>query len=1052
MAGEDTAATSEVVADLVRLAQSIGDPRSSDLGAGIEALLATLGTSLQVGRAYVFEHDAAGETTSNTFEWCAPDVAPQRATLQRVPIEMIAHWHERFEAGDAVCIEDVLALDPQAAPERESLLRQQIHALLAVPLRASARTTGFLGLDDVRGPRTWSTELVTMLQVAAALIGTSLMVQATERARRNLDERLHAVADQVPGTLFRFERDPDGTRRFTYAGPRFEALLGVDAERLAEDATLALERIHGGDLEAFTASLERSRRTLSRWEQTFRLVDAEGHLRHLLGRADPKPRPDGGVQWNGLLLDVSDLMRANEALARSAANLRTILESSEDAVILIDAEHRILDLNRSARERSEYALGHRLAVGDIISDVVPGADVVRDVEAALTGQTLRFEERRVVPSNAGEAPYWVEVQLQPVRDAGGAVQGVVFRSADVSERKRARDAVARGTAFRHGLLQLVQDMLARELGDDLYHHVLAHAVANVPGAEAGSIVVLRDDGRYHYAAALGFDLETLRGISFSPEELVQTTATGATILRPSYDNHHHRPEIRDVLDTIGRVREISATLVVPVDVAGERLGYLNLDTFANAAAFDDGSVELASLLAGTAGMALQRLRLEARLKRERSKLAHLARHDALTDLPNRTALADRLALELVRAQRRETLTALLFVDLDGFKSVNDQFGHMLGDDVLRAVARRLRAAVRAEDTVARLGGDEFAIVAAELNRPEDALAVARTTLAALAEPIESGDASILLGGSIGISLAPVDAATSDAMMQNADLALYRVKREGRGGVAFFTTDLDERIRAQTALTTDLRVALASEEQLRVVYQPIVRLSDGAVVGMEALARWRHPRHGEVGPATFVPLAEQTGLVGRLGRLVLERTCHDLSAWRAAGIGHAWRCAVNVSAVQLRSSDFADDLRAVISACRLTPADLEIEVTESAVMDHSGPSLTNLARLRAAGAQVVIDDFGTGFSSLSRLRDLPVDAVKIDRSFVASLGTDAGGPEAAIVDAVVALANGLGLGTIAEGIETEAQRAAVMARGCRVGQGYLFAKPAPADVIATRYRS
>ena len=1051
MAGEDTAAASEVVAHLVRLAQSLGNPRSSDVSAGVEALLATLGTSLDVGRAYVFEHDAAGETTSNTFEWCAHDVPPQRATLQHVPIEMIAHWHERFEAGDAVCIEDVRALDPQIAPERETLLRQQIRSLLTVPLRVSGRTTGFLGLDDVRGPRAWPSMLVTLLQVAAALIGTSLTAQATEQARQSLDERLRAVANQVPGTLFRFEHDPDGARRFTYAGPRFEALLGVEAERLADDATLALERIHSGDLEAFTASLEHSRQTLTRWEQTFRLVDAKGQLRHLLGRADPKARADGGVLWNGLLLDVSDLWQANEALARSEANLRSILEMSEDAVILIDTERRVLDLNRSARARAERVIGRALNVGDVVTEVITDPAFATDLDAAFRGQAT-VHERPVVPPATTAPPYWAEVQVHPVRAEDGTVQSVVYRSADVTERRHANEAVARGTAFRQALLTLVRDLLAQEFGDDLYHQVLTHAVANVPGAEGGSIVVQRDDGRYHYAAAIGFDLEQLRSISYDPAELRQTRTTGATVLRPSYDNRHHVREVRDVLRSAGRVDDIQATLVAPVDVGGERLGYLHLDTFSDGEAFDEHAVELASLLAGAVGMALQRLRLEVHLHDERAKLAYLASHDVLTDLPNRVVLTDRLAQALVRGRRRQVLTALLFIDLDGFKAINDRFGHMTGDAVLRAVASRLRGAVRDEDTVARLGGDEFAVVAEGLRRAEDAAIVARKVVDALAAPFELDSTTVLIGGSIGISVAPLDADDGGTMMQNADLALYRVKREGRGGVAFYTTDLDERIRSQAALAEDLRRALLAGEEVGAVYQPIVRLEDATVLGMETLARWRHPERGEIAPAVFVPLAEEAGLIGALGRAVLQRACRDLGRWREAGVGHGWRCAVNVSAVQLRAQDFGREVEALVGESGLSLRDLELEVTESAVMDHAGPALSNLASLRAGGATVVIDDFGTGFSSLSRLRDLPVDAVKIDRSFVASLGTGTDAREAAIVDAVVALAKGLDLGTIAEGIETEAQRSAVMARGCRVGQGYLFAKPAPADVIVRRYRS
>ena len=926
MAEPRVEASSDLVADLVvRLALALADVERSGVVAAVEALMAELGSALDVGRVYVFEHDQRDQTTSNTFEWCAPGVSPQRGTLQQMPLDVIEAWRGRFDRGEHVAIEDVRALGTTGAHERLVLELQGISALLVVPLRAAGVTTGFIGLDDLRGSRAWSPRLVTLLQGAASLIGTAL-------ARRAIEE----------------------------------------------------------------------------------------------------------AQW-----------KSNEALALSEANLRHILESSEEAVILIDTQRRILDLNASARERALRAYGVELEVGDLITVAIPDPRLAADLNAVFAGRSMTYE-RLVKPFLEDAPPYWAEIEVHPVRAPGGDTQAVVYRSADVTERRRASEALERGAAFRHALLTLLNDLLAREFGDDLYNHVLSHAVAHVPGAEGGSVVVQREDGRYHYVAAVAYDLESLRPLAYDADELAQTRGTGATVLRPSYDNTHHKPEVQQVLQTVGRVDEIRATLVAPVEVAGERLGYLHLDSFSDPTAFDDGAIELASLLAGTVGMALQRLRLERDLKHERTKLAHMASHDPLTDLPNRVMLADRLEQALARGRRRGTLTALMFLDLDGFKAVNDRFGHLTGDEVLREVGRRLRAAVREEDTVARLGGDEFGVLAAELGRDEDAGAVARKVLDALAAPFRLGPANVVIGGSIGLSLAPTDASDSDAMMRNADLALYRMKREGRGGVAFFTDDLDERMRARAALTEDLRSALASGEGIAVAYQPIVVLETGEVVGVEALARWRHPSRGEVPPTEFVPLAEESGLIGALGDAVVRRACSDLAAWRKAGVGALWRCGINVSAVQLRSESFARELRGKLGDAGLTLLDLTLEVTESALIDRTGPGLEHLARLRADGAHVVIDDFGTGYSSLSRLHRLPVDAVKVDRSFVSALGSQGSERAAAVVDAVVALARGFGLNTVAEGIETEVERLALLRHGCSVGQGFLFAPPLPAQAITERY--
>jgi len=1045
----------DAVTDLVvRLALSLSEAEGDSVTARIDAALAALGNELGADRVYVFEHDASGDTTSNTYEWCATGVEPQRETLQRVPLAVWEPWQGRFDAGGAVAIEDVAALDPATSPEFDTLSRQGIVAMLAVPLRSRGRTTGFLGLDDVRSARTWPTPVVDLMQTAATLIGSTLARRAAEVANRSLSEHLEAVTRQMPGTLFRFEREPDGRRRFTYAGPNFGRLMGIDPEVLTDDATPAIERIVGEDQAEFAIALTRSGATLTRWEHAFRVFDATGATRHVLGRADPSDRGDGGVVWHGMLLDISDIHQSNAALRRSEADLRSILEVSEDAVVLIDAEHRVVDCNRVARRRVHRLIGRELRVGDTITDMVRDRALTDELTAAFEGTTVE-SERIVLGTRDPTVRYAVRIRIEPIRDADGAVRAVVYRSTDVTASKRVEALEARENAFRQSLLTLLTDLLARDFDDQVYQHVLDHAVETIPGAEAGSVVIARDDGRYHYVAASGFDLAQLQAIVYEPDDLAKVEPADATVLRPGYDNTHHPDETQALLASGGRIDEIRATLVAPVDVAGRRLGYLHLDTFSDHDAFDDGAVELARLLAGTVAVALQRLTLERHLQDERGKLQHLATHDALTDLPNRTMLADRLEQALARGARRDLYTALLIVDLDGFKAVNDRFGHPLGDEVLRVVARRLRDAMRAEDTVARLGGDEFAVVAGDLVRPEDAAAIAAKLVQVVQVPIELDATTVVLGASIGISLAPGDAEHGDAMMQNADMALYRVKREGGDGVAYFTTELDSRMRARTALADDLRRTLASADGIDVAYQSVVRLDDGRVVGVEALARWHHPVQGPISPAVFVPLAEEAGLIGALGRRVLQRACRDLAAWRAEGIGAEWSCGVNVSALQLGVEPFALEVEALVTGAGVALSDLAFEVTESAIMADGGQALENLAHLRRGGARVLIDDFGTGYSSLSRLKHLPVDAVKIDQSFVAGLGDDADQEDAsdtAIVDAVVALANGLGLALIAEGIETEAQRRALIDRGVAEGQGYLFARPESSEAIRARYRS
>jgi diguanylate cyclase (GGDEF)-like protein len=631
-------------------------------------------------------------------------------------------------------------------------------------------------------------------------------------------------------------------------------------------------------------------------------------------------------------------------------------------------------------------------------------------------------------------------RAEPSRRADGAI---VFHGVlnDVSERLAQQQALERGAAFRRSLLTLTHDLLARDVADDLYRSVLALGVAHVPGADAGSVIVRGADDRFRFEAADGFDLDALRSIAFEPGDMQRRQPPRVEVLEGGGEHHLLPADTRAALEAAGRLHEIRATLSVPVVVHGDTVAYLQLDSFDRHDAFDDDAIASGTLLAGLLGALLQRLSLESKLRQERSKLDHMAHHDHLTGLPNRVLLSDRLEQALARDRRAALGTALLVVDLDGFKTVNDTFGHAAGDQLLTAIGARLREALRDEDTVARLGGDEFAVVASGLADPTSASRVARQVAAVVSAAYVVAGREVHVGGSIGVAVAPQDGTDAGTLLKNADLAMYRVKSEGRGAIAFFTADLDARLRARAALTEDLRAALQASG-LQLVFQPRVRLSDGFPVGVEALARWNHPRRGPVPPAEFVPLAEEAGLALPLGAHVLDLACGALADWRRGGRAADWRMAVNVSPHQLRAGGFDELVRETLARHRLPASALDLEVTESAMLDERPQVLEPLQRLRRAGVRVAMDDFGTGYSSLHRLAVLPVDTLKIDRSFVAGLGRLE--RDAAVVDAILALAHGLGLEVVAEGVETDGQRRALLERGCLLAQGFLFTEPLPAD--------
>ncbi len=429
------------------------------------------------------------------------------------------------------------------------------------------------------------------------------------------------------------------------------------------------------------------------------------------------------------------------------------------------------------------------------------------------------------------------------------------------------------------------------------------------------------------------------------------------------------------------------------------------------------------------------------LKRSEARISYLATRDPLTELPNRLLFNDRLEQGLIAARRKRDKLAVLFLDLDRFKNINDSLGHHVGDLLLKEVSVRMAACIRKGDTLSRLGGDEFVVTLGGLMQASDAAQVALKIITALRRPLTVGEHQLNTSCSIGISIFPNDGEDSRELMKNADTAMYHAKEQGRNNFKFFSPEMNRRAVERQQLETELRLAL-EQEQFVLHYQPQADLRTGELVGMEALIRWQHPERGLVPPLSFIPVAEESGLIGLIGRWALRTACLQNRAWQLAGLPKL-KVAVNISALQLNNPvAFTEDVINILADSGLDAHYLELEMTESVLLKNVSENVAILKRLGEIGVLMAVDDFGTGYSSLAYLKQLPIDTLKIDRTFVRDIEADP--DDAAIIQAIIAMAHGLDLRVTAEGVETEGQLAALRRLGCDEFQGFLLSKPLPAQ--------
>ena len=703
--------------------------------------------------------------------------------------------------------------------------------------------------------------------------------------------------------------------------------------------------------------------------------------------------------------DISELRRSIDALRASEENLAITLHSIGDAVIATDDDGRVTRMNPTAERLTGWGLDD--AYGRLLPEVfrIVNADTRQIVANPLQrvmeqGQTVGLASYTVLLARDGRE-YQIADSAAPIRNGRGEIVGVVLVFSDVTEKHRTEAALHEAQAILRAAMDQTPAGMAIANAPDGALRYLNDAGLSIHGEDRQRIVHGLGLDRFLAERSL-FDLagRPLESSEIPLARAIQLGETGSMEFRIRRADGSERT----VLSRAAPIRNARGDVVAGISVS--------LDI------------------------------TESKLAEE--KIKKLAFYDQLTGLPNRRLLFDRLEQALASRSRHHRQGALLFIDLDHFKMLNDTFGHDVGDLLLQQVAQRLQACVREGDTVARIGGDEFVVMlgglsAIDAEAANQAVLVGEKLLAALSEIYQLAQCTYQGRASIGIALFE-SALAIDELIKRADLAMYQAKALGRNALCFFDPQMQALVNAHAALEADLREAMVNE-QFVIHYQAQVD-SSGALVGAEALLRWQHPRRGLVSPAEFIPLAEETGLILAIGQWVLSAACAQLASWaQRPGFEHLV-LAVNVSARQLHRADFVDQVMAALGRSGANPCRLKLELTESLLVDDTEEVIAKMCVLKAQGVSFALDDFGTGYSSLSYLKRLPLDQLKIDHSFVSELLTDAN--DEAIVRTIVALGQNLGLAVIAEGVESEAQKNRLTSIGCQCYQGYYFGHPLPLD--------
>jgi diguanylate cyclase (GGDEF)-like protein len=880
---------------------------------------------------------------------------------------------------------------------------------------------------------------------------------------------------------------PQGDIYYTYISDGCRNLFGVSPQEIISNPDALLD-CHSAEYKAkFKERLIAASQSLTTWDVEASIINKDGEKKYTHAIARPERLFDGSVMWTGIILDET---RTREAMIDGMSQ-GFMLYGVDDRLVLHNSY--FLDLHPSLKDiavpgatyenivRAEIAAGFSNSTPtEQAEEITARLERHREPNSIVeyqigNGRWVLIKENRT--RDGGTVVVYTDITDLKLRDALGALctlPGVVvyqrivtpdeqIRYTYISESCQelfgvsAKEILSNPNAlterhspeysakFKERLLAASKSLtnwdVEASIIDKNGHKKYTHAIARPEKLRDGSVLwtgVILDETRTREAVVDGLS-----------QGLVLYDADDRLVLRNGYFLNLY-PELKNIAVPGAKYEDITQAEWANALKHSQNSGDSDHIHQARLAQHRQPHSMFEQQIRDDRWLLINENRTNdggsivlytdiTELKRREREIQFLAEHDALTGLHNRASFQRRAETAIAVAKSRGTLAAVFLLDLDFFKDVNDTLGHMAGDELLKCISKRLLDCFRDIGSVARFGGDEFGVVVTDAKSPEAVATIASALLESVRQSVDYNGQHIFPGGSIGIALSPTDGETTEQLMKNADLALYRAKAEGRNSFCFFKEQMDVAAQTRRAMEIDLRQAV-SKNELEVHYQPQIDVLTEEVIGFEALVRWRRPQHGLVPPLEFIPLAEEIGVIGKIGEWVLRRACEDALSWP-----DSVTVAVNLSLCQFKNGKIVELVASVLEETRLPPNRLELEITESVLLDDKNDHLVILRDLKALGLRISMDDFGTGYSCLGTLRSFPFDKIKVDRSFVKELEEN---PDAAaIVHAVIGLANSLGMASCAEGVETNQQRSFLRNEGCSEIQGYLYSSPKPIAELA-----